>query len=662
MLAAAPVLGGAPGVDPSIRPADDFYGYANHAWLESVTLPDGASSIDTSSMLRAANAQRVRDLIADAVVLAQAPPVSPDTRKIGDYYLSRLDLAGIDAKGLSPLSGDLAAIAAIGDRKALAAWLGRTLRLDDGTNQQTESLWGVWIHQGFHDPDHYAAHFVQGGLGLAQDDYLGSTADTAAHRALYRAHVANLLRLSGLDQPEIRAARVLDLEIAIARTHASRADTDDVFKTDNDWRAADFAARAPGIDWAAYFAAAGLDPATRFVVWQPQGVIGGASLVATQPLDAWKDYLSFHLIDHYAAVLPQAVRDERRAFDAHLAGAPMPPAPDPQPQALAATQAAFGDAIGRLYVDHYFPPRAKAAAEDMVANIRTAFRARIAGLTWMAPETKAKALAKLAALRVGLGYPESWVDYSQLAVVRGDAFGNLQRAETFAYHRETAKLSRRVDPDEWAGGLYPQAVGAVLNISPNTMDFAAGLLQPPYFDPAGDAASNYGSAGAGIAHEISHSFDEVANLYDAQGRLGLWWSKDDLAHYQAATAPLAAQLDTCCPGPDACAHGKQIVGESSADLAGLLVAHDAYLLSLHGKRDVVKNGLTGEQRFFIAFAQRWRRLQTDAALQRQIATDTHAPPVCRADLVRNVEAWARVFGVRPGDKLYLKPEARFRVW
>jgi putative endopeptidase len=662
MLAAAPVLGGAPAVDPSIRPADDFYGYANHAWLQSVTLPEGASSIDTTSMLRTANAQRVRDLVGDAVARAHARPVRPDVRKIGDYYVSRIDPAAIDAKGMSPLSGDLAVVPAIAARKALAAFLGRTLRLDDGSNSQTESLWGVWVHQGFHDPDHYAAHFVQGGLGLSLDDYLASTPDAAAHRALYQAHVASVLRLGGFDRPEIRAARVVDLEIAIARTHASRADTDDVFKTDNDWRSADFPAKAPGMDWAAFFAAAGLAPATRFVVWQRQAVVGGAQLVATQPLDAWKDYLTFHLIDHYAAVLPQTVRDERRAFDAHLAGAPTLPAPDTQPQALAATQAVLGDAIGRLYVGRYFPPSAKLAAQAMVANIRTAFRARIANLTWMSPETKTKALAKLAALRVGLGYPESWVDYAGLAVVRGDAFGNLRRAEAFAYAHEIAKLSRRVNPDEWAGGLYPQAVGAVLNISPNTMQFAAGLLQPPYFDPDGDTAANYGSAGAGIAHEISHSFDEIANLYDAQGRLGLWWSKDDLAHYHAATAPLVTQLDMCCPAPDACAHGKQIVGESSADLAGLLAAHDAYLLSLHGRHDVIKTGLTGEQRFFIAFAQRWRRLQTDAALQRQIASDSHAPPQCRADLVRNVEAWAHAFDLKDGDELYLKPGARFQVW
>lgn len=636
----------------SVRPADNFYIYANHAWLESTKIPEGASSIDTTSMLRTTNTSRVRGLIADAVEAASMPghPVRPDIRKIADYRASRLDLAAIEATGLAPVSSELAAIGSIADRKALAAYLGHVLRLDDGTNSATESLWGVWIHQGFHDPDHYSVHFVQGGLGLGQDDYSGSNPGQAEHRARYLAHIENSLRLAGFDQPAVRAARILDLETAIARTHASRADTDDVFKTDNDWRIADFARKAPGFDWSTYFAAAGLDPATRFVVWQPRAVIGGAQLVTTQPLDTWKDYLAFHLIDHYAAVLPQAVR-----------GAPSKDA-DPAQQADAATQAVFGDAIGRLYVERYFPPRAKVAAETMVANIRFAFRVRISGLTWMSPATKAKALAKLSTLRVGLGYPERWIDYAPLRIVRGDAFGNLQRAEAFAYRHELAKLNHRVDPDEWAGGLYPQAVGAVLNLSPNTMDFAAGVLQRPYFDPHGDAAANYGSAGAGIAHEISHSFDEVGNIYDAQGRLGLWWSKDDLTHYQTALAPLAAQLDTCCPAPDACARGKQVLGESSADLAGLSVAHDAYLRALHGKRDVVKNGLTGEQRFFLAFARRWRRLQTDAALRRQIASDIHAPPACRANLVRNVAAWARAFGVKPGDKLYLEPQVHIAIW
>jgi len=651
ILATGPVSGDPLArVTPSIRPGDDFYSYANDAWLKGTKLPEGASSIDTGAMLRAANAHRVRGLIADAVSGASAHgrPARPDVRKIADYYASRLDPAAIEAKGFAPVSAELATIRAIADRKALAAYLGHVLRLDDGTNTRTESLWGIWIHQGFHDPDHYAAHFVQGGLGLEQDDYSGSGSDQIAHRTHYRAHVEAVLKLAGLDQPDVRAARILDLETAIAKTHASRADTDDVFKTDNSWRAADFAARAPGLDWATYFAAAGLGPATRFVVWQPRAVIGGAQLATTQPLDAWKDYLSLHLIDHYAAVLPRAVRD--------------PDPADPAQPAEAATLAVFGDAVGRLYVEHHFPPRAKAAAQAMVENIRFAFRARIAGLTWVSPGTKARAQAKLATLKVGLGYPERWVDYAPLTIVRGDAFGNFQRAEAFAYRHELTKLSRRVDPDEWAGGVFPQSVGAVLNLSPNTMDFAAGLLQPPYFEAGGDAAANYGSAGAGIAHEISHSFDEVGNIYDAQGRLGLWWSAGDVAKYRSVSAPFAAQLDNCCPAPGACAHGKQVVGESIADLAGLLAAHDAYLRSLHGRPDIVKDGLTGEQRFFVAFAQRWRRVQTDAALHRQIASDIHAPPECRGNLVRNVTAWVRAFGVKPSDRLYLEPEARFRIW
>nr|WP_299856827.1 M13 family metallopeptidase [Sphingomonas bacterium] len=666
-LAAGVALASGPAdnVDVSIRPGDDFYGYANSLWLKSARLPDSASSLDSSAMLRTQNAARVRALIDDAVkaASAQGRPVAPDIRKIADYYTGRLDSAGIETRGLAPISHDLAAIAAIGGRRALATFLGHSLRLDDGTNQQTESLWGVWVHQGFHDPHHYAAHVVQGGLGLSdKDDYLDGAPERAAHRALYQAHVANMLRLAGFDRPEARAARVLDLETAIARTHASRADTDDVFKTDNEWRRGDFVSKAPGVDWPAYFAAAEIGPTTHFVVWQPRAVIGSARLVAGQPLDAWKDYLAFHLIAHYAAVLPRALGDEGRAFEARLAGAPTPAAPDPAPQALAATQDVFGDAIGRLYVARYFPPSSKAAVTVMVGNIRTAWNTHLTDLRWMAPATKQKAQAKLAALRIGLGYPERWTDYAPLTVVRGDAFGNFRRAEAFAYQRAVARLSRPVDPGEWPAGLYPHLVGAILDVSPNSIEFAAGLFQPPYFDPGGDAAANYGSAGAGLAHEIGHSFDELGNVYDAQGRLGLWWTADDLAHYRAVTAPFVTQLDGCCPTADACSHGKQILGESALDVAGLTVAHDAYLLSLHGRPDVIKNGLTGDQRFFIAFAQRWRKVQTEAAARRQIATDTHAPPPCRGNLVRNVAAWTDAFGVGAGDRLYLKPEERVLVW
>jgi endothelin-converting enzyme/putative endopeptidase len=452
---------------------------------------------------------------------------------------------------------------------------------------------------------------------------------------------------------------VLALETAIARSHVSAADATDVAKNDNMWRRADFDAKAPGMDWAAYFKAAGLDRQADFQLWQPAAVVGASALVASQPLDAWKDYLAFHSIEHAVPVLPKAFGAEQAAFLGRLAGGPAR-VPDRGPQAIAATEAVLGDAIGRLYVERYFPPAAKAQAQAMAEDIRAAFRARISGLTWMSPATKEKALVKLAAVKVDVGYPESWVDYSGLALARGDAYGNLRRADAFAWRRDLAKLATPVDPHEW--WLRPQMVNAFLYLSPNSLHFSAGLLQAPYFDPAGDRAANYGSAGAGMAHEISHSFDDLGNLYDDRGRMGTWWTAEDLARYRAAGAPLVAQYGAYCPQAGLCLKGDQVFQESAADLVGLEVAYDAYRLSLHGRPDVVKDGLTGDQRFFLAFAQRWRTLRTDAFLRQQVATDTHPPWEYRAETVRNMDAWYRAYDVKAGDRLYLKPEDRVRIW
>jgi predicted metalloendopeptidase len=634
-------------IDRTVRPGDDFYRFANNPWLTSTTIPQGRPSYDSSAMLRDRNGPRVRDLIQSAAAAPQASSDPALAQKVGDYYAAWLDTAAIEAKGLAPLSADLAAIAAISDRDALSARLGTTLYPDDGTNSATEGVFGAWIHQGFHDPDHAVPHIVQGGLSLAAADYTDPAPDKAAERTAYKARIAAVLKLAGIADPDIAAVRVLALEIAIAGTHASDADTADVFKTDNAWSRADFSARAPGLNWNAYFKAAGLENQNAFVVWQPSAVIGTSDLVTTQSLETWKDYLAFHLIAHYAAVLPKAVGDSTASADRTA-------------DAIAATNAALGEGVGRLYVARYFPPEAKAAAALMVENIRAAYRARIETLAWMSPQTKQKALAKLAALKIGLGYPETWTDYSALVVTRGDAFGNFRRAEAFAWQQDLAKLHQPVNESEWA--VLPQQVGAIILFMPNAEQFAAGVLQPPYFDPSGDAAANYGSAGAGLAHEVSHSFDELGNIYDAQGRLGLWWTPDDLAHYRAATATLAAQFAAYCPKPNLCLNGKQVSSEVVGDLTGLTIALDAYHLSLHGKKDTVIDGLTGDQRFFLAFAQRWRKLTTDAALEHQVAADTHPPGEYRADSVRNLDAWYAAFAVKPGDKLYLKPKDRIHVW
>jgi predicted metalloendopeptidase len=382
-------------------------------------------------------------------------------------------------------------------------------------------------------------------------------------------------------------------------------------------------------------------------------------LVGSESLDLWKDYLRFHLIEHYSSVLPKAIRTEDFAFyGTTLSGQQQPP--DRAKDGIAATNGALGQAVGQLYTQRYFPPEAKAKAQAMVSDLKAAYRARIPNLAWMSPQTKQKALAKLATLRIGVGYPDTWIDYSTFDVVRGDAFGNLRRAEAFNRSYNLAKLKRPADPDEWR--IDPQIVGAVIVFTPNTETFSAGILQPPYFDYQGDTASNYGSAGAGMAHEITHILDELGNIYDDQGRLGKWWTDDDQTKYRAAAAKLASQLDTYCPFPDLCVNGKQVLTESLADLAGLQVAHDAYILSLKGKPDTVINGLTGEQRFFLAFAQRWRKAQSESALRRQLKSDNHAPGPYRSALVRNLEAWHKAYQLAPTDKLYLPPESRASIW
>jgi len=645
--------------DASVKPGDDFYRYANGSWLASSGIPAGQQSYDTRAMLREKTSKQVRDLIQDAAATHSAN--GRIAQKVGDYYASFMDEASIEAKGLTPLANEMTAIAAITNKSSLSAYLGRTLNSEvDGLTANADHVLGVWINQGFEDSEHNFPHLWQGGLGLPdRDSYIDPSAKMIELRAQYQAHIAAVLKLAGLVNSETRAVRILGLETRMARTFAPASDAADVFKQNNPWKRTDFDVRAPGMDWEAYFRSAGLAGQLDFIVWQPSAVTGVSALVDAEGIDQWRDYLRFHLIEHYASVLPVAAAAEHFSFYGKILSGTQP-APNRAEAAIAATNGALGQAVGQLYTHSYFPPEAKARAQVMVADLVTAFRSRIASLTWMSPATKEKALAKLAALEVGIGYPDAWIDYSTLDVVRGDAFGNARRAEAFNRLRNLEKLRQPVNPVEWP--ISPQIPGAVIMFSPNAEFFSAAILQPPYFDSQGDSASNYGSAGAGMAHEISHSFDELGNIYDAHGRLSNWWSGEDLLRFRAEAAKVVAQYDAYCPLADLCVKGKQVLSENVADLAGLLVAHDAYVLSLKGQTDVVLGGLSGEQRFFLAFAQRWRRIQSEAALRRQITTDTHAPGQYRSDAVRNVDAWYPAYKIVNGDKLYIKPEDRLRIW
>jgi putative endopeptidase len=638
-------------MDRSVKPGDDFYRYSNGGWLKTVAIPAGQASFDTRAILAERTGRRVRDLIQEAADGEVAK--GSIAQKVGDYYASFIDQDTIEAKGLTPLSGEMAAISGITNKTELSAYLGAVLNTEvDGLTANADHVFGVWVNQSFTDSQHCVFHLLQGGLGMPdRDSYIDPSPKMVELRVQYQARIAAILKLAGVADAESKAARILSLEVRIAQSHAPDAEAADVFKQNNPWKRADFSIKAPGMDWDAYFKSAGVDDQPEFIVWQPSAVTGTSALVESEDIELWKDYLRFHLMAHYASVLPSAVA-------AILSDTQQ--TPDRSKGAIAATNAALGQAVGQLYTQRYFPPEAKAKAQAMVADLIAAYRIRISNLTWMSHQTKEKALGKLATLKIGVGYPNTWIDYSTLDVVRGDAFGNMRRAGAFNRLFNLDKLRRPSDTGEWR--IDPQIVGAVIVFTPNTETFSAGLLQPPYFDYQGDTASNYGSAGAGMAHEISHSFDELGNIYDDQGRIGMWWAAEDVAKYHAASAKLAAQLNGYCPLTDLCVNGKQVLSESIADMAGLLTAHDAYVLSLKGKSDTVIGGLTGEQRFFRAFAQRWRRVQSEDALRRQIKTDTHLPGEYRSDEVRNVEAWYAAYGIAPGDKLYLKGEDRVGIW
>ncbi|HET7755660.1 MAG TPA: M13 family metallopeptidase [Steroidobacteraceae bacterium] len=648
-------------IDRAVRPGDDFFRYANGTWLQQTRIPPDRSVYGTFAILTELNTKRTVALIRDA---AASAPAGSDARRVGDYYASFMDEARIEKLGLKPLEPELARIDAIESRRQLAQALGATLRTDvdvlNNTSLHTENLFGLWVAQDLDDPAHYSPFLLQGGLGMPDRDYYLNPSDhMAAIRDQYRAHIAALLGLAHIGDGPDKAQRIFALEKRMAEAHWTRAASEQVLQGDNHWSREDFGRRAPGLDWQAFFAAAGLGSQRGFVVWQPSAVTGLSALVASEPLETWKDYLRFHALERASPYLPKAFVTEHFAFHEHvLAGTPQQR--ERWKRAVDATNAALGDAVGRLYAQRYFPPADKARAETMVRNLISAFALRIDRLGWMAPETRARAKAKLAALRVGVGYPDKWRDFTGLEVVRGDAFGNAERASLFDYRHELAKLAQPVDRAEWC--MLPQTVNAVNLPAMNALNFPAGILQPPAFDARRDPLYDYGAIGAVIGHEISHSFDDQGALFDADGRLKNWWTKDDFAHFEAAGKRLAGQFDRYHPFADVAVNGEQTLSENIADVAGLSDAYDAWHLSLAGKAPPAVAGLSADQLFFLSFAQWWRQRIREPALRQRLVTDGHAPAEYRADTVRNLDAWYAAFDVKPGERLYLAPADRVRVW
>ncbi len=651
-----------PGMDRTVAPGDDFFAYANGAWVQRTEIPADRGSYGVGHQVAGLTDRRPAALIQAAA--ASKAPSGSDLRKIGDCYTSFMDEQAIEAKALSPLRPTLQAIEAISDRRALAHYLGTTLRADvdvlNATNYYTANLFGLWVAQDLDDPSRYAPFLLQGGLGMPERSYyLDPSEGMAAVRRQYLAHVAAMLKLAGLSDPDQRAAGVLELETRMAKVHASREESGDVLKGNNHWTRADFGTKAPGLDWEAFFAATELKQPAVFVVWQPAAFTGLSALSAEIPLRTWKDYLTFHAIQHRSRVLPKAVRDQSFSFYGKvLSGASKPR--ERWKHGVDQTNEALGEVVGKAYVAKYFPPAEKARAQEMVNHILAAFRTRIEHLDWMSPETKAKALAKLATLKVGVGYPDRWQDYRGLRIVAGDAFGNAERAERFEYARNLQKLGHPIDRSEWV--MTPQTVNAVNLPVMNALNFPAAILQPPYFDPKRPMVMDYGAIGAVIGHEISHSFDDSGSLFDASGKLNNWWTPEDLKHFQASADQLVRQYDAYQPFPGLHINGRQTLGENIADVAGLAASYDAYRLSLHGRPAPVVQGFTGDQQFFISYAQSWREKSREPLLRQQILTDGHAPAAYRPATVRNLDAWYGAFQVKPGQTLYLAPADRVKVW
>ncbi|WP_294298187.1 M13-type metalloendopeptidase [uncultured Sphingomonas sp.] len=633
------------GMDRSVQTGDDFNAFANGDWLKRTAIPADKSSYGMFNVLSDQSELRTRGLIEEQ---AKTP-----NSKIGAAYNAYLDTATIEKKGLAPVKPWLDRIKGVSDKA------GYVRLLAEADRNGVSVPFNAGVGADAKDPNTYTVSMSQGGLGMPDRDYyLSADPKLAAVKTAYQAHIAKMFTLAGEPNAETRAKAIVDFETRIADKHWTRIESRDADKGYNKMTVAELTALAPGFDFATYLNAAGLKTQT-VIVRQPSAVTGMAAIIGAAPIAVLKDQLLIRSLDGYASVLPSAFDQERFAFfGTTLTGVPQQQ--ERWKRAVGFTQGALTDDIAKLYVARYFPPETKSAADALVKNVIIAMKARVAKLDWMTPETRTKAVAKLAAFTPRIGYPDKWRDYASLRIVPGDAFGNSLRASQWSHDYNIAKLGKPVYRWEW--GMTPMTVNAQANPTLVAITFPAAILQPPFFDPKADPAVNYGGIGAVIGHEISHHFDDQGSKFDITGKLTQWWTPADVAAFKQRTDALVAQYDAYEPLPGFHVKGGLTLGENTADLAGLSAAYDAYKMSLDGKPAPVIDGFTGDQRFYLGWAQVWRRNYREAALRNQLLTDPHSPSEQRVWVVRNLDPWYAAFDPKPGQKLYLTPEQRVRIW
>lgn len=639
------------GGDPTAKPGDDFDRYANGHWIDRTQIPPDRPSWGTFAALRERSLQQLRDILEG---LPKDAAASASERKLGDFYRAYLDTDAIERAGLTPARAVLEAIGAAKSHEELARLMSRpelrlTWPLDFNTLPDEK------------DPDRYMVTVVQSGLGMPDRDYyLKDEPVYAELRTRYAAHIERLLKLAGDSDAAQAAKSIPELESRIAVAHWPRAKRRERDLRYNPHARTELPSFAPGFPWPALLAGAGLEAQSRFIVREPDAVQALGVLFQEVSVERWQSYLRYHYLAANADVLPKAFDDE--AFDFYgraLHGLKEQKAR--WKRAVDAVDRGLGEAAGQLYVQRHFPPASRRQMLALVENLRAAYAQHITQLPWMSAPTKKVALEKLAAFHPKIGYPDKWRDYSGLEVKAGDAFGNVARGVAFEWQRQLNRLGGPTDRAEW--GMTPQTVNAYYNPTFNEVVFPAAILQPPFFDPNADAAVNYGAVGGVIGHEMGHGFDDQGAKSDARGVLHTWWQQEDTDAFHARVDRLAAQYDAYTVLPGLNINGRLTLGENIGDLGGLSVAYDAYHRSLHGGAAQKLDGLTGDQRFFLSWAQVWRTKQRDEDQRAQVASDPHSPAKFRVNgVVRNIDAWYGAFDVRPGDKLYLAAPERVRIW
>ena len=640
------------GRDTSVRPGDSFMRYANGSALDRLEIPSDRTSYGSFNLLRELSDNRVKVMIDALVARTDLVPGS-DEQKIADAYRSYMDEDRIEALDAQPLQPYLAAIRAANTHDAMAVYMGST------QGRIGASIFGTGISIDQKAPTRYVVSTGQSGIGLPNRDYY-LEARWADKKVLYQAYVARMLEMIGWENPAAAAEAIVAFETRIAEAHWTPIQNRNRDETYNEYTIDQLAAEAPGFAWQDYYTAIGVGEVPRLIVRQDTAMPKIAAIYAETPMDVIQAWQAFHSVDDAAPRLSRRFADAQWEFRSRdLSGQPMQRPRDKR--GISFAEGMLGEAVGRQYVAEYFPAESKAKMEELVANLRIALANRIRTYSWMSPETQAAAQEKLEKFTVKIGYPDKWRDYSGLEVRPDDLFGNTERAGAFQWQYQLNRLNQPVDKEEW--GMTPQTVNAYYNSANNEIVFPAAILQPPFFDPNGDPAVNYGGIGGVIGHEIGHGFDDQGSKSDGDGVLRNWWTPEDKANFEALTARLGAQYDQFEPIPGFPVQGGLTMGENIGDAAGVAVGLEAYHLSLNGQPAPVLDGVTGDQRFFYGWAQVWQSKYREDALKQQIATDPHSPAEFRViGPVRNVDAWYEAFDVQPGDKYYLAPEDRVRIW